>query len=153
MIHLRFAWFLLRHKLWVFVAGTRLRVPWPALLRHDLSKCQPHEWRNHALAYAGLLDADKLRRLTTEHAQLERHHWEHWGGREMPDSAAREMVADWMGRGRVRTGRWDVADWYAENSARIELHPATRQAVEALLTELTTSARGAQPRSSTRRGE
>lgn len=52
---------------------------------------------------------------------------------EMPETYAREMVADWMGAGRGYTGKWDVQEWYDKNKERILLHPRTRQYVESLL--------------------
>lgn len=59
--HLRYARYLLRHKLFVLVAGLRIgpasRWGWPAwllrLLVHDWSKLLPSEWRPYARHFYG----------------------------------------------------------------------------------------------------
>ena len=52
---------------------------------------------------------------------------------EMPESLAREMVADWMGAGRAITGKWEVEKWYAENRETIILNSHTRRLVDELV--------------------
>lgn len=133
MRHIRFAWFLVVHKFWVAVAGVRLGVPAGLLLRHDLSKCRPSEWRRHALAYAGELSETETAALRAMHARREPHHPEYWSGRPMPDVFLREMVADWYGRGRARTGKWEAREWFAQHGEELPLHPDTRAQVRALL--------------------
>lgn len=79
------------------------------------------------------------------HQHRNPHHWQAWLLREddgptkvlrMPDDLTREMVADWMGAGRVITGRWEVAEWYAANRHKITLHPDTEALVDRLLADL-----------------
>jgi len=81
-------------------------------------------------------------RAWLHHQHANPHHWQHWLLRmddgptvaiEMPEHFAREMVADWMGAGRAITGRWEVAEWYAKNRERIELHSQTRTLVDGLV--------------------
>lgn len=88
--------------------------------------------------------AEAFDRAWLHHQHANPHHWQHWMLREdsgatklleMPTDFAREMVADWMGAGRAITGRWEAADWYAENREVIQLHPGTRAFVERLLRE------------------
>jgi|SRR6185369_9173208 len=80
-----------------------------------------------------------------KHQHRNPHHWQHWILREdngdikemmMPYSYVLEMVADWMGAGRVITGKWDVLTWYEKNSALIQLSPPTRRQVELILSGL-----------------
>lgn len=57
----------------------------------------------------------------------------------MPEWAAREMVADWMGASRAYDGRWPTAahwPWWEAKRDVIHLHPATRAFVEILIGEV-----------------
>lgn len=57
----------------------------------------------------------------------------------MPEWAVREMVADWMGASRAYSGHWPTAvnwPWWEKNALTINLHPATRAAVEILIAEV-----------------
>lgn len=81
-------------------------------------------------------------RAWLHHQHANPHHWQHWNLREdsgvtklleMPEHFIREMVADWMGAGRVITGKWEAAEWYAKNREIIQLAPYTRETVEELL--------------------
>lgn len=141
--HLRYAAYVTRHKWFVFVAGQRTRTPLWRLLIHDWSKLTPAEWTPYVRFF--YTDAPDQRALDTawlHHQHNNDHHWQHWVLREddgatkalaMPEAACREMVADWMGAGRVITGRWDVASWYGQNRSKIVLHPRTRERVEELI--------------------
>lgn len=92
--HLAYLKYVLRHKWFVFVAGTRLGIPWLALL-HDNSKFLPDEWRwyaRHFYAPDGtkqtwqgkdgfFVDADhdtKFDRAWLKHIRRNRHHPQHW---------------------------------------------------------------------------
>lgn len=81
-------------------------------------------------------------RAWLHHQHANPHHWQHWVLREdsgavkalpVPYPLVREMVADWAGAGRAITGGWEVAQWYAKNREKQELHPDTRRYVEDLL--------------------
>ncbi len=76
------------------------------------------------------------------HQHRNDHHWQHHllhednGGLkviEMPESALREMVADWMGAGRAITGKWEALAWYEQNKNNMTLYSETRSKVEQLL--------------------
>lgn len=145
--HFRYSIYLLRHKWFVFVAGRRLRVPLRRLLIHDWSKFLPAEW----FAYVEKFYGDKrtaeetqknFSRAWLHHVHYNAHHWQYWIVREdsgvtypleLPETFAREMVADWCGAGRAIVGRWDASQWYAKNKFKMTLHPETRALVEALL--------------------
>ncbi len=57
----------------------------------------------------------------------------------MPEWAVREMVADWLGAGRVYEGQWpDPNNWTWLETARskMRLHPITEKRLEIVLYEL-----------------
>jgi hypothetical protein len=118
----------------VLVAGLRLRVPLWQLLTHDWSRFTPGEFLVCAPKHAGL-PSPRYLTVNAHHQRLHPHHWEYWQGREMPERFAREMVADWFGRGRAFHGRWEAAEWYAANRDAVTLHPSTRAFVESLLNQ------------------
>jgi hypothetical protein len=143
--HIQYAWYLLRHKYYVFVAGRMLGVSLWRLLKHDWSKFLPCEWIPYANQFYGEKNKAAFSRAWLHHIHLNDHHWQHWILRkengfsdhlEMPIPAVREMIADWMGAGKAITGQWEVRSWWAANTDKIDLHPQTRLWVEALLLTL-----------------
>jgi len=147
--HLKYLWYVLRHKWFVFVAGLQLRVSLWQLIIHDWHKITPVEWFPYARCFYEL---DGRKRYVPDeaftfawnaHQKRGKHHWQYWlitwdhGGTdvlEMPDRYRREMLADWMGAGRAITGKWGgTLDWYTQNSDKMKLHPRTRQWVEVQL--------------------
>jgi hypothetical protein len=144
--HLEYARYVARHKWFVLVAGRRTKAPLWRLAIHDWSKLTPAEWGAYVQSFyidrhaPGAREAFNAAWLHHQHANP--HHWQHWVLREddgatlvleMPESFAREMVADWRGAGRAITGKWDVASWYAKNRDKILLAPQTRSLVDALV--------------------
>jgi hypothetical protein len=168
--HLRYAQYILRHKLYVLLAGTKTGAPLWRLLIHDWSKLLPCEWSPYATwfyapepiaSYGGLspyeVEAIKSGRVIRfklawlHHLNANPHHWQHWVLRnddgttealQIPEWFVREMVADWAGAGRAITGRWEVAQWYRMNRERMILHPDTRTMVESIIAEVFEEARG-----------
>lgn len=138
---------ILRHKWYVFIAGWRLKVPLWRLLTHDLSKFSPAEFG----AYARQFHGDKGDPMGFAHAWLHHqhhnaHHWEYWIGSSahnksplldgiddghvlpMPESAVREMVADWLAAGKVYNGAWPDPNhwtWFKENRHKMQMHLTT----------------------------
>jgi hypothetical protein len=142
--HLQYASYVLRHKWFVFLAGTRTGAPLWRLLIHDWSKLTPAEWGPYVRTFYAPQRSrpGEFDKAWLHHQHRNPHHWQHWLLQEddgdlkalpMPKGLAREMVADWMGAGRAITGRWDVASWYAGNADKIRLHPDTRVSVEYLI--------------------
>lgn len=69
------------------------------------------------------------------HQRRNKHHWQWWVLREdeggkyplpMPERHLREMVADWAGAGRAITGRWELAEWYAQNRDKMLVRDQAR---------------------------
>lgn len=150
--HIDYAWYVARHKAFVFRAGIKTGAPIWRLVIHDWSKLTPAEWGPYVDRFmrgdSGKLDksgdSEAFHRAWTHHWHLNPHHWEHWVTTEgaalrMPEPLVREMVADWMGAGRAITGRWGVADWYAQHRDRIHLHPESRALAESLIARFSRS--------------
>lgn len=143
--HLHCLSYIVRHKWFVFVAGRKTGTSLWRLLRHDWSKVLPSEWFAYADYFYSKGSKVEFDRAWLRHIHRQDHHWNHWVLRvdigavkclEMPESAWREMVADWMGAGRAIHGRWEAFEWYSKNSNNIQLHYVTRFKVEKLLLEM-----------------
>lgn len=151
--HLRYLRTVLKHKMFVLIAGRKCGVPLWRLLIHDLSKFGRAEWGPYVRRFAGgragamdhAADPDEWKRAWGHHWHRNPHHWEHWlhltdDGRTvplaMPEMYVREMVADWMGAARAYTGQWDARNWYGKNHERIKLHPDSCAFAERLLIEV-----------------
>lgn len=149
--HFKYLKYLIRHKWFVFVAGIRVGAPLWRLIIHDWSKITPTEWFAYVNTfYGGYSYKDRPPHIVKafdkawlHHQHLNKHHWQFWilnndDGTtkllEMPDKFVREMVADWAGAGRGITGKWEVAEWYANNRYKMRLAVGTRIAVEYYLT-------------------
>ena len=146
MPHLRYLSYVLRHKWHVLYAGLKLGVPIGRLVSHDWTKFTPAEWGPYVRRFYGgrgslwEKDADpaEFHRAWEHHWQRNPHHWEYWCGGDggwlqaMPDTYAREMVADWYGAGMAQ-GKPDVASWYATYGPKMILHEVTRARVAQLL--------------------
>ena len=155
--HLRYLFYVLRHKWYVFVAGLRLGLGLWQLLIHDYSKFGRAEWGPYVRYFYNVQGMPVGRRDSTgaytpsekeafavawlHHLHTNPHHWEWWVARSkvgeprpirMPMKFVREMVADWKGAGQAQ-GMPDTQAWYAANSRFMMLHPDTRKDVEAFL--------------------
>jgi hypothetical protein len=147
--------YLLRHKWFVLLACWRLGVPLRRALIHDWSKFTPSEFGPYKRYFfdrkdefkAGKLDPNKVSadfdRAWNHHQKANKHHWDYWvmpGDKisqprpiPMPETYVAEMVADWMGAGRAKTGSWDMEEWVCQNAPNMHLHPKTAQTVRELL--------------------
>lgn len=139
MKNVRCAYYLAKHKWFVYQAGRELDVPWWRLIVHDWSKLAPAEWKPYA-AFFHSAEPDKtaFTRAWAHHVEHNPHHWQHWldvqgRPRRMPEHFVREMVADWAGAGRAIRGSWKIGPWFNENRATIELHPSNWPLVHGLV--------------------
>ena len=147
--YLAYFGYVMQHKWWVLVAGLRIKAPLLRLLQHDLSKFRPREFAAYAKCFyspAGkrwpIADSAAFTEAWAKHIHRNDHHWQHWvlvqgtsrdTALPMPVSATLEMVADWMGAGRVINGKWECETWYAKSRGGMLLHPDTRAMVDKLL--------------------
>lgn len=151
--HLKYLSYVLRHK-WYVACGCRIFgvSAWRAL-KHDWTKFLPIEWFPYVAHFYGGRDVkrphglgiDPFDRAWLHHQHWNDHHWQHWllrndGGLgidivhlEMPEAAAREMVADWYGAGYAIHGRNDLAKWFKKNLGHMALHRNTRIFVQGLI--------------------
>lgn len=151
--HLKYLWYVLKHKAFVFRAGMLTGAPLWNLIIHDWSKFTPAEWKPYVDQFHGSCDVghrkhealcafcgsrkDRFKRAWLHHIHANPHHWEGWVldglALEMPEAYVREMVADWCGAGRGITGKWEADVWYENNKHKMALHKKTRERVEILL--------------------
>ena len=144
---MKYFWYVIRHKWYVFLAGLKLRVPLWALIIHDWQKFTPAEFKPYRLSFYGPWKykqrpqwlVDQFDYAWLHHQHYGPHHWQYFILRqdeeedkilEMPDRYRREMLADWIGAGRAITGKIEVVEWYAKNKRKIQLHPNTRAWIE-----------------------
>jgi hypothetical protein len=154
--HLKYFWYVLRHKFFVYVEGRKLGVARLQLLLHDWQKFTPAEWTPYVRTFYGPKESprradggydpnavsDAFDRAWLHHQKVGgKHHWQYWvlplddGGFKalaIPERYLREMLADWRGAGRA-LGKPDTAAWYAVNRHNMVLHSTAREWVEAHL--------------------
>lgn len=154
--HLKYLWYVIRHKYYVFVECWKLGIPVLGLL-HDLSKFSPAEWFPYVdFFYRGdpsTKTGGTLAKRSTaafdvawnHHEKYNKHHWQFWvlitddGGVDlgsdkyrplpMPDRYRKEMLADWKGAGKA-VGKPNTKEWYLKNYKNMILHPDTRYWVD-----------------------
>lgn len=160
--NLKYLKYVVKHKIFVFIAGRKLGVPLWRLMIHDWTKFMPAEWSGYRDRFftgrTGQLDKEQdalaFHLSWTHHWHHNPHHWEYWlrassanesvtpGAHpmfqsmkpmRMPVTYVFEMVADWMGAGRAITGSWDMTEWFEENKNRMVLHDETRRLAEKLV--------------------
>lgn len=149
--HLRYLWYVLRHKWYVFYAGVRLGgIPLWRLLIHDWTKFTRAEWSAYVHTFYAA-DGSKQYKPTPafndaweHHYTHNPHHWNYWlvadgaGGMSanwMMKTYAREMVADWYGAGMVINGKPEVETWYLANKDKMQIHDSTRFYVTQVIKE------------------
>ena len=141
-MHLKYLWYVLRHKWFVFVECCRLGIPWRGLT-HDLSKFRPREWFPYARWFYGtwpprsrsLLHA-QLGMTTVRyredvkcafdmawlhHQKRNDHHWQYW--LLSPDIPVEEWTLTSMDGGLTEirlTYRPTKVDVFISDSARGE---------------------------------
>ncbi len=132
--HLHFAWYLIRHKWFVFQACREYGIPWLGLI-HDLSKFRPSEWFPYVAYFSPYQKTTPEIKAAFKfawhlHQKRNKHHWQWWVELDipMPDKYRLEMQADWVGAGRAM-GKPDIREWFEANVHRIILHPITLQIV------------------------
>jgi hypothetical protein len=157
MRYLKYLWYLLKHKFYVFIECCKLGIPWRGLV-HDLSKFYPSEFYVYAHKFyhsdgsgkeirssSGYYNAtaQEIPRGSFEeawflHQKRNAHHWQYWSIAqdtagmvifEIPEVYLREMVADWRGAARVQNTR-GANNWYRVNKNSLQLHPRSRQWIE-----------------------
>ena len=153
---MHYFWATVWHKWFVLLASFKVGLPlWRALV-HDLSKFTRAELPHYNRQICG--DKDDPRGFAMallHHWNNNPHHYQYWIDRpdhsghyrkifeqsgivkngcfEMPSSSVREMIADWLGKGKSLTGSWDMTEWIFTNLPKMRLHPDTRKAIMEIL--------------------
>lgn len=145
MANLKYLWYVIRHKWFVFLECYKLGIPWLGII-HDLSRLYPDEF----FAYAASAPYDKENKpeiiatafeyAWNNHQHRNKHHFEYWIHFDfhthkerllpVPDKYRREMLSDWYGAARARGNTGTPKDWYTKNRKDILLHPLTRDWIE-----------------------
>ena len=84
--HIKYLWYVLRHKWFVFIECLKLGVPIWAAIIHDWQKFTPVEWRPYVLNFFGPWKKDNkpewlktaFGRAWLHHIHYGPHHWEYW---------------------------------------------------------------------------
>lgn len=151
MKHLKYLFYVIRHKWFVFIECCKLGIPWRGIV-HDLSKFSFTEWFPYVETFYG--DKPSPRDATgaydpsqvsqdfdyawLHHQHSNPHHWQYWLLRgdcdaqkalPIPEVYLKEMMADWRGAGRAQ-GKPDTAGWYLHNKDKMVMHPESRKWIE-----------------------
>ena len=152
--YLRYANYVWRHCWFVRRACWAKGLYWQGLI-HDLSKWRPSEFFPYARFFYG--PKPPKRNITgyykpTDtgndafdyawllHQKRNPHHWQFWilpedeGGVKvlsMPPCYRLEMLCDWYGASMAQGYSGKSATWYTANKHKMQLHPETREWVEA----------------------
>lgn len=140
--------YIMKHKWHVFVGCCRVSLYWRGII-HDMSKLRPSEFFPYAEHYFG----EKRKGIYTTkdknfefawllHQKRNKHHWQYWvlrknsGGVilfDMPPAYRGEMLCDWYGAEKAKTGdgRGSIVQFYFENKKTMQLHPHTKDWIEA----------------------
>lgn len=119
---------------------------------HDLSKFSPKEFKAYAIKFYGEKDCkrcnynqiglgsgkwakecvdysyEKFNIAWEYHYKHNKHHWNYWIGREMPEKYIKQMICDWKAMGR-KFG--DTAqEFYMKNHDKINLNHSSRVLLE-----------------------
>lgn len=84
---------------------------------------------------------DRFDKAWLIHQKRNPHHWQFWLSIDedrvrmidMPEVYIKEMIADWRGASRAKTGKDDVKNWYTSHISKIRISHVTRKHVEELL--------------------
>lgn len=118
---------------------------------HDLSKFRPSEFIPYAKWFYGdygtkidkkLLDIPEIKRkhdkckegfdkAWEKHYKRNKHHWNHWIGKDMPYKHIEQMVCDWQGMSLKFGG--SAQEFYMKNYDKMDLTLETRLNVDDIL--------------------
>ena len=144
--YVKYFWYVIRHKWFVFMECCFLGVPIRGLL-HDNSKFRPSEFIPYANYFYGTKEQKEKYKNSFDEAWLKHihrnpHHWQYWllredsGGIkniEIPKKYLLEMIADWIGAGMAITGRRNIEDWYLKNRTKIDIKKTQKTDIENII--------------------
>lgn len=153
--HINYLRYVLRHKWYVFLECCKAGIPLLGII-HDISKFFPAEWSPYVHTFynkdgsfknrrdeSGYYDpkgiSERFDRAWLHHQHCNKHHWQHWylvndtDGEyclEIPERYLKEMLCDWYGAGKAKTGKDNTEEWYSSNADKMKLHKRTRLWIE-----------------------
>lgn len=140
--------YVLKHKWFVMVAGRKIGASFWLTLIHDASKFLPSEWLPYSRTFykpdgsKQYVETPEFNMAWLIHQHRNPHHWQYWLLKEdsgklvplpMPEKYALEMIADWLGASKVKTGKMECASWYEENKRNMVLHKNTQDLIESII--------------------
>lgn len=143
-VYARYLAYVLKHKLYVFMACVRFGIPWLGIV-HDLNKFLPDEFLHYARWFYGDAEnEEEFKRAWFKHMRRTKHHWQCWllvslnshsayQTIDIPERYCKEMVADWIAMSSGDVAK--AAMWYTDNMHKMALHSNTRKYIEQLLLE------------------
>ena len=159
MKYLRYLWYVVKHKWYVFLKCRQYGLLWLGII-HDWSKFLPSEFIPYARHFSEGIQAGRDKTgyyKPTDtgdpafdwawllHQKRNKHHWQWWIQPldtsedqptrllPMPTKYVLEMVADWYGAGRAQGSVVRPPEWYTANGSKLRLSPVTRGMVRRFL--------------------
>lgn len=149
MKYIRYFWYVLKHKYYVFMACLKYGLIWQGII-HDWSKFLPDEAVPYAnYFYNGDRRKDEFYTPTQgtyefnmawlKHQHRNPHHWQHYVLQEdsgevfpvkIPDKYLKEMLCDWIGAGLAKSKDANVLAWYTLNRSKMVIHRESRDWIE-----------------------
>lgn len=144
-IYLKYLVRLLKHKYFVFIAGSMIGLPLWLRITHDWTKFLPCEFIPYAKNFCGDYSRSPVGRENANneflkawlhHENSNKHHWGYWVPRsgksaneplEIPDVYLLEMIADFMGASRTYTGKWSISRWLGDNIQTMKFNKNTKK--------------------------
>ena len=128
----RYLKYLLKHKKNVFSICWKKKMYIHAFT-HDLSKFLPSEFIPYAQYFYGdkMAYQGKFNKAVNLHYKRNKHHWQHWVGRIMPQQYVQQMVCDWKAMSNIFGDT--VRDYYNKNKDDINIHKHSRDLLEILI--------------------
>lgn len=145
--YVKYLFYVLKHKYYVFKYGLKFKVPIINLIIHDWDKFLPsmivsytnyfYNKENKKGYLHQPMDNDQFDLSWLQHIHYNKHHWQHWilqndtdGLKvlKMPEVDCLEMIADWYGAAEAQDNPY-VKGWYLKHYQDIKLHTETRNFV------------------------
>jgi hypothetical protein len=115
------------------------------LLKHDESKYSEEEFEFYRKNFFPVSNTEKennkenFEMAIEHHYKCNPHHWNYWVddngvAKEMEDIYIIEMICDWIAMG-TQFGN-TASEYYMKNRDKINLHPATKEKVEYILSQM-----------------
>ncbi|MGL5574462.1 MAG: DUF5662 family protein [Sarcina sp.] len=99
---------------------------------HDISKFYPSEFFPYARHdFSSQEHDEEFEKAWDKHKQRNKHHWQHWVGRDMPEKYMEQMLCDWEAMS-VKFGG-SAKSYYEKNRYSIDLSNKSRFILESKL--------------------